>query len=133
MTLLFLFLTKKLNKEKFLFYSNVYSGFKSIINVLISGLIVIFFNRFFDIHFFADWLLFGCFFTVISTFDSWLIFRKTKAMRNLSMTDKEYIFHCIKNSVVTSLFFFVIALGKNLLRDKDDFTFIVGILSISCL
>lgn len=131
MTFLFLFLTKKLNKEKFLFYSNIYSGFKSIINILISGLIVIFLNRFFDIPFFADWLLFGCFFAVISTFDSWLIFRKTKAMRNLSMTNKEYIFHCIKNYVVTSLFFFVIALGKNLLRDKDDFTFIVGILSIS--
>ena len=126
-----LFLTRKLKKEKFLFYSGIYSGIKTIINILISGLIVRFLNIAFDLHSIVDTLVFGFFYVALSTFDSWLIFRKTKEIRKLSMSDKEYISQCVKNYGITIASLLVISTVRKTITNFEDFVFITGCLLCS--
>ncbi len=128
MTLLMLFLTRNLKKEKFLFYSGVYSGIKTIINILISGLIVRFLNIAFDLHSFVDMLVLGIIYVALSTFDSWLIFRKTKEIRNLSMSNKEYVSHCVKNYGITIASLLVISMVRKTITSAEDFVFVAGCL-----
>lgn len=130
MTIIMLFLTQKINKEKFLFCVNIYSNVKTLMNILLACVVMRVLDN--KIHYpsIVIILLDLIWFVIISTFDSYLIFRRIKKLRQLDISNREYILTYIKNTLIMSVIFLIIMQLKYIIKDTEDFVFI-GICMIS--
>lgn len=131
MTLIVLLLTKKINKEKFLFYANVYSNIKILINILLTCVVVSVLSN--KMTYSSIVIKFSAiiYFVTVSTLDSYLIFKRIKKIRQLDISDKEYFLTYIKNTSITSVIVLFIMLFKYIIKDTEDFVFIsISMMSI---
>ena len=86
-----LFLTKKISTEKFLFYANVYSNIKRLVNISLTCVIMFFAEGKTNYPGTLMKLFALICFVIVSTFDSYLIFRRIKKLRQLDLSGREYI------------------------------------------
>lgn len=130
-TLMFLYVTRKMNKEKFLFYANVYTNIKTVLNVLFACIIM----RVLGVKelllpkgMVLVIVLLG--FVFISTLDSYLIFRRIKRLRQLCIRDVKYLLDYVKNSLIMVGIFLVVIQLKYIVKDAEDYLFL-GICVVS--
>lgn len=124
MTIIILMLIKRLNKEKFLYFSNIYINIKLIVNILISGLIIKLITNDKQVFGVSNLVVFFIIYTIISTVDCYLIFRKIKKIRSLDIKDKEYIFTLIRGFFIMFTVFLVLSILKYCIKDVGDILFI---------
>ena len=124
MTVLMLFLTRKMPKEKFLFYVNVYSNVKSVVTIVLITVTLFMFGNRANVSkavFYIE--VFLCYFCVV-TVDSYLIFRRIKRIRLLEMTTKEYFIKYAKNVLISIICYLVLGQIGHVLMNADDCVFI---------
>jgi len=125
MTLIMLYVTKKMSKEKFLFFANIYTKVKIFMNILLAGIVARFLYVKIPIWSWGKMRLLALvFFVIISTIDSYLIFRRIKKLRQLSISDVEYLWNYVRNTIIMLGLFLIVAQLKYFVKDAEDYIFL---------
>ncbi len=124
MTLLMIFFTRKMTKDNFLLFSNIYSKIKALINIFLSRGVIFLLEKNYSMTNVFSILLSCTLYVLISMFDSFILFERIKKIRTLSITTREYFFESVRNYLFVYITLLLIFQLRYASKSIDDYIFI---------